>query len=378
MHGQRGRVRSAVTHCRRRVRRLRHDHGRVLGGTGRRTRQLLRRSGTGVRGAVHAVGRTRTRGRHAHATHRRLASFGRRMRGLRGTTLRRGVTHGVRGLHRGRRHGGSGGTGRTGTPRAPITPGMHPVRTKSCIHVGKRADIKRIVRVDKGGTIIVFKLVGAGIGTRQLRQASTPGTTPLSDGTAFIDDRARSQVCRGGLGFGRSVSIENVHKSRTVRTIACFVSSTVLMKIDHMHVLRNANANVLHALVQRCLTAIPKMTRFRSRRMRFNNTNVAIISLGWALQSFYACVQLLHVFTRGLRLFFDVGSVERLCHVNAKPSDDRAVKPHGTTRRFLTHGPRTTSFRMALCNDLTTAKHNRVASMTVLSALRPRTPMRVL
>lgn len=73
-----------------------------------------------------------------------------------------------------------------------------------------------------------------------------------------------------------------------------------------------------------------------------------------------------------------VGSVERLCHVNANPSDDRAVNPHGTTRRFLTGRPRTTSFLMALCKDLTTAKGKRVASITVLSAVRPRTPMRVL
>lgn len=140
--------------------------------------------------------------------------------------------------------------------------------------------MKRIVRLGKGGTIIVFKLVGAGIGTSELRQTSTPGRAGAVTGTAFMDDRARSQVCRGGLGFGRSVSIQNVQNSRTIRTIACFVSSTVLMNIDHIQVLRKANSKVLHALVQRCLTAIPKITSFGSRRMRFKKTNVAMISLG--------------------------------------------------------------------------------------------------
>lgn len=75
--------------------------------------------------------------------------------------------------------------------------------------------------------------------------------------------------------------MHKVHKSRTLRTIACFMSSTVLMNVDHVHVLRNANANVLHSLVHRCLSAIPNMHRFTSRRMRFKNTKVAIMSLTW-------------------------------------------------------------------------------------------------
>lgn len=79
-----------------------------------------------------------------------------------------------------------------------------------------------------------------------------------------------------------------------------------------------------------------------------------------------------------LALWGRVGSVQRLCHVNANPSDDRAVKPHGTTRVFLKGRPRTGTFRIALCKDLTTANGKRVASMTVLSALRPRTPARVV
>lgn len=73
-----------------------------------------------------------------------------------------------------------------------------------------------------------------------------------------------------------------------------------------------------------------------------------------------------------------VGSVGRLCQVNANPSDDRAVNPHGTTRVFMRHRPSTTSFGMALCKDLTTAKGKRVASMTVVSALGAATPMRVV
>lgn len=68
-----------------------------------------------------------------------------------------------------------------------------------------------------------------------------------------------------------------------------------------------------------------------------------------------------------------VRSVGRVCEVNRKPSDDRAVKPVHTTQVFLRHGQKTMHFGIALCKDLTTANGNRVASTTVLRILDPIT-----
>lgn len=249
--------------------------GRVVHGTGRRTRHVLSRTGTGVRGAVHRVGRTRTRGRRAGLTHGTLRRFGTSIV----TTRRRsnGVTHGVTGL---RRHGRHGGRGR-GTPTSGRIFGHSIVRTNSGIHLGKRISTKAIVRIRKGRTIMTFNVVGDAIGLRRLRGIDGKRVGGRVRGDAFIDIRATSSVRRGGLGFGRRVSIENVEKSRTLRTIACFISSTVRINTTHVHVLRKAKANVLQRLVHSCLRAIPNIHRCRSRRIRFKNTNVAIMRLRW-------------------------------------------------------------------------------------------------
>lgn len=225
------------------------------------------------------------------------------MRSVRGGGGRSRVVQGVRGLHRGRRQGGGGGSGTGARSSRLSVPGRRPVAMNDAMGVGNRSDIKRMLKVGNGGTVIVFKVVGAGMGLSGLRHdAPVRPARGAVMGDAFIDDRARSQMCRGGLGFGRSVSMHNVHNSRTVRTMACFVSSTVLLKVSHMHVLRKANANVLHALVHDCLKDIPKMTRCRSRRMRFNKTNVAMMSLGWCfgeVENYFWLV--FSVFTLGLR-----------------------------------------------------------------------------
>lgn len=159
------------------------------------------------------------------------------------------------------------------------------VRINSAMQVGNLAAVKGMRGVGNSATATMFNNVHAGVHLGELRRTAT-ATRGMSGArrhgrgltSCNVDGRAHGAVSTRGAGFRRSLSIENVHNSRTLGTIRCFVSSTVLMKVPEIEVLRNGNGKVLQRLVHRCLDDIPGIARCTSRRIRFNNTNVAMIS----------------------------------------------------------------------------------------------------